>query len=248
MRNTLANRINSDINEDVLKKVVYYEKMAELGKVSAGVIHELNAPLSVISSASQMILRETDIPESVREMVSRIGTEAQRLAQMTRGILSFSSQDETVGEVDINLTVGFVLDFLSYEAARRSISIVRQLDFRLPSIEAKTNQLKQILFNIIMNALQAMGEDQGILTVETMAYSDHEICIMISDNGKGIPQEHLAEIFEPYFTTKDGKEGTGLGLYVAKTLTEDMGGRIEVFSKAGVGTTFTLAFQIDSTL
>jgi len=248
MKNQFSKGIDSDINADILKKVICYEKMAELGKVAAGVIHELNAPLSVIASASQMILRETDVPEPVREMVSRIGTEAQRLAQMTRGILSFSSHDETAGEVDLNLTAGFVIDFLAYEATRRSIKVLKQFDFRLPSIKAKPNQLKQVLFNIIMNALQAMEGNQGLLTVETIVCDDNEICILISDNGKGITQEHLAEIFKPHFTTKGNREGSGLGLYIAKTLTEDMNGRIEVFSKAGAGTTFTLAFPIDNTL
>ena len=130
--------------------------MAELGKISAGVVHELNAPLSVMVSASQMILREEGVPESVREMIDRISTEAQRLSQMTRGILSFSSHEEACGDADVNLTVELVLDFLRYEASRRGVSLLRTLDHRLPVVRVDGNVLEQIVINIAMNALQAM--------------------------------------------------------------------------------------------
>ena len=245
MENHPAIHMDGAISEDLLKKLAYNEKMAELGRISAGVVHELNAPLSVISSASQMILRETDIPEFVREMVGRIGIEAQRLSQLTRGLLNFSSHDESPSEVDINLAAGFVLDFLAYEAARRSVTIVRQLDFRLPVLEINANQLKQVLFNLVMNALQAMELNGGVLTVETLAHSDNEISIIISDNGCGIPKDNLSRIFQPYFTTKQPGEGTGLGLFLSKKLVENMGGRVEVFSKVGSGTSFTLTMAVE---
>src|ERR1039457_890664 len=122
------------ISSEVLKQLAYNEKMSELGRIAAGVVHELNAPLSVIVSASQMIMREEGVPESVREMIDRISTEAQRLSQMTRGILSFSSHEEAGGDADVNLTIEFVLDFLCYEAARRGVSLMRNLDHRLPVV------------------------------------------------------------------------------------------------------------------
>src|SRR6185369_7273962 len=109
--------IDGPIGHELFSQLAYNEKMAELGRISAGVVHELNAPLSVIISASQMIMREEGVPEFVREMIERINTEAQRLSQMTRGILNFSSHEEAGGAADINLTVEFVLDFICYEAA-----------------------------------------------------------------------------------------------------------------------------------
>jgi len=234
-----------NISPDVLKQLAYNEKMAELGRIAAGVVHELNAPLSVIVSASQMIMREEGVPESVREMIDRINTEAQRLSQMTRGILSFSSHEEVGGDADVNLTVEFVLDFLCYEAARRGVSLMRILDHRLPVVRVDSNLLKQIVINIAMNALQAMEPEGGRLLVETRALNSSEVCIVITDTGPGIAVESLARIFEPYFTTKRPGEGTGLGLFVTRTLVENLGGRIDVQSAVGEGTSFTVTLPAE---
>lgn len=233
------------ISHELLKQLAYNEKMAELGRISAGVVHELNAPLSVIISASQMIMREDGVPEFVREMIERINTEAQRLSQMTRGILNFSSHEEAGGDADVNLTVEFVLDFLDYEAARRGVTLLRDLDHRLPVISVDSNVLKQILINLVMNALQAMEPQGGRLLVKSRAVSSSEVCIVIADTGPGIAVDALARIFEPYFTTKRPGEGTGLGLFVTRTLVENLGGRIEVSSSVGEGTSFTVTLPAE---
>ena len=234
------------ITPDLLRQLAYNEKMAELGKISAGVVHELNAPLSVIISASQMIMREEGVPEVVLEMVDRISAEAQRLSHLTKGLLNFSSHDETVGEVDVNLTVEFVLDFLNFEAARRGVIVLRQFDHTLPVIRIHDNLLKQILLNIIMNALQAMESDGGKLLVETSSSGFDKVCFSVSDNGPGIPVEAVDRIFDRYFTTKKPGEGTGLGLFVTKNLVENMGGEITVTSRSGGGTTFTVMIPIQN--
>jgi len=234
------------ISPDVLKQLAYNEKMAELGRISAGVVHELNAPLSVIVSASQMIMREEGVPEPVREMIERINTEAQRLSQMTRGILSFSSHEEAGGDADVNLTIEFVLDFLGYEASRRGVSVMRNLDHRLPVVRVDSNVLKQIVINIAMNALQAMEPEGGRLLVESRALNSSEVCIVVADTGPGIAAGSLARIFEPYFTTKRPGEGTGLGLFVTRTLVENLGGRIEVSSAVGEGTRFTVTLPAET--
>lgn len=244
MKNPADTMSQGVISEGLLKQLIQNEKMAELGRISAGVVHELNAPLSVISSAAQMILRETEVPDFVREMVARIGTEAQRLSHLARGLLSFSAQESAPLEVDINLTTRFVLDFISYEAARRAVTIVPKLDFRLPVLLLDGNQLKQILLNIIMNALQAMESHGGSLSVQTEDRGAGEVSISVSDNGPGIAPETLERIFQPYFTTKKVGEGTGLGLFVTKTLVEKLGGRIEVNSTVGEGTTFTVFLKV----
>lgn len=228
------------ITSDLLRQLAYNEKMAELGKISAGVVHELNAPLSVIISASQMIMREEGVPEPVMEMISRISSEAQRLSQLTKGLLNFSSHDDTIGDTDLNLTIDFILDFLNFEAARRAVIVLKQFDFTLPVIRLDANILKQILLNIIMNALQAMEDGGGKLLVETAAAGNDSVCFTIADNGPGIPAETINRIFDRYFTTKKPGEGTGLGLFVTKSLIENMGGKIEVASRGGGGTTFTV--------
>ena len=229
------------ITTDLLRQLAYNEKMAELGKISAGVVHELNAPLSVIISATQIIMREDSVPSPVLEMLSRICSEAQRLSSMTKGLLNFSSHDETVGDVDLNITVDFILDFLNYEAAWRGVIILKQLDYTLPVIRLDVNVLKQILLNIIMNALHAMEQDGGKLLVETASAGSDAICFTITDNGPGIPAESMERIFDRYYTTKKPGEGTGLGLFVTKKLVENMGGEITVTSRKGGGTTFVVA-------
>ncbi len=232
------------IAPDLLKRLAYNEKMAELGRISSGIVHELNAPLSVITSASQLILREEELSEFVREMVARISSEAQRLSQLTRGLLNFSSHDDTPGQLDVNLTIAFILDFLVYEAAQRGVTIIRTLDFHLPVVTVDGNALKQILLNIIMNGLQAMEQTGGKMLVESISPNSHEVAIIISDTGPGIPAESLDTIFEPYFTTKKPGEGTGLGLFVTRKLVESLGGRINVFSEVGQGTTFTITLPV----
>jgi len=232
------------ISTDLLRQLAYNEKMAELGKISAGVVHELNAPLSVIISASQMIMREAGVPEAVLEMVDRISSEAQRLSHLTKGLLNFGSHDETIGDVDLNLTAEFILDFLNFEAARRGVLVLRQLDYTLPVISTDANLLKQILLNIIMNALQAMENDGGKLLVETAASGPDKVSVMIADNGPGITADAIDRIFERYFTTKKPGDGTGLGLFVTKNLVENMGGEIKVAGRRGGGTTFTVILPV----
>ena len=232
------------ISDDLLRQLAYNEKMADLGKISAGVVHELNAPLSVIVSASQIILREEGVPEAVLEMVSRISSEAQRLSHLTKGLLNFGSVDETISNVDLNLTVDFILNFLNFEAARRAVTVLKQFDHTLPTIRLDGNLLKQILLNIIMNALQAMEEDGGKLLVETAQGESGTICFTIADNGPGIPAETVDRIFDRYFTTKKPGEGTGLGLFVTKSLVTSMGGNVGVTSRLGGGTTFTVTLPV----
>ena len=240
MKDSAARHSNEAITSDLLRQLAYNEKMAELGKISAGVVHELNAPLSVIISAAQMIMREEGVPEAVQEMIFRISSEAQRLSHLTKGLLNFSSHDETITEADLNLTVDFVLNFLNYEAARRGVIVLKQFDYTLPVIRLDANLLKQILLNIIMNALQAMEQSGGKLLVETASAGSDAVCFTIADNGPGIPGEAINRIFDRYFTTKKPGEGTGLGLFVTKNLVETMGGKIAVTSRKGGGTTFTV--------
>lgn len=232
------------ITADLLRQLAYNEKMAELGKISAGVVHELNSPLSVIISAAQMIMREEGVPEAVQEIISRISSEAHRLSSLTKSLLHFSSHDETVVDADLNHTIDFILNFLNYEAARRGVTILKQFDHALPVIRLDTNQLKQILLNIIMNALQAMEDSGGKLFVETAAAGTGNVRFTIVDNGPGIPVETIDRIFDRYFTTKKPGEGTGLGLFVTKKLVENMGGDIKVTSKKGGGTTFTITLPV----
>ncbi|WP_223909386.1 sensor histidine kinase [Geobacter sp. AOG1] len=241
MSHPLAKYVNDGgpIPEELLEQLAFSEKMAEIGQLAAGMIHELNTPLSVIVSAAQMIMREEELPEFVREMVERIDQEAQRLSQFTKGLLTFARRDDDAGrDADINQVLREVMTFLKYEAQKRSITVVEELDFHLPSVAADGNRLKQVFINLVMNALQAM-EQGGTLLVRTAIAPDGSVEAQIADTGPGIVPAVLPRIFEPFYSTKAAGEGTGLGLFITRTIVELMGGRIMVRSVEGEGTTFT---------
>jgi two-component system NtrC family sensor kinase len=228
--------------DELLKRLAYNEKMAELGRLSAGIIHEINTPLSVIAAASQMVLCEPDLPESVVEMVERIHQEVQRLSQLTRGILSFSREEGGAeGESDVNMTLREVLAFLKYEIQKRSVRVSEVLDPHLPLVNASQNLLKQIFLNLMVNALQAMDAG-GCISIDSSLGADMMIRVRIRDTGTGISPNALEKIFTPYYTTKEPGVGTGLGLYVTRNNVERLHGSMQVESTIGEGTCFTLIF------
>jgi len=234
-------------DDELLNHLAGNEKMAELGRLSAGIIHEINTPLSVIAAASQMILAEPGLSESVVEMVERIHLEVQRLSGLTRGILGFSREDDSLeGESDLNLVLGEVLTFLKYEIQKSSTTVSKRFDPHLPIICANQNVLKQVFLNLMVNALQAMGPG-GNLQLETFVAGDASIRVTVRDSGPGIPREVIGNIFVPFFTTKEPGKGTGLGLFVTRRNVERLGGHIEVESREGGGACFTLVFPAATT-
>lgn len=233
---------NGLLDEQVLEQLACHEKMAELGKLATGIVHELNSPLSVIVSASQMILREEHVPDFVREMVERISSEAQRLSLLSRSVLCFARMEtDPDAEADVNIVLQEVMDFLRYEARKRSIAIIEEKDYHLPPIAGDPNKLKQVLINVIMNAFQAM-EGGGTLLLKSSATDHSFLVVEVADTGRGMTAETLKHIFEPFYTTKVANAGTGLGLYICRNIVERLGGRIRVKSIINEGTTFSLYF------
>lgn len=246
MHSPLAENLTDEcrIDEEFLEQLAWNEKMAELGQLAVGMVHELNTPLSVIVSATQLILREEELSSSVKEMVERIDMEVQRLSQFTKGLLSFArKEDGTVGEADLNQVLKEVIYFLKYEAQKRSIKVVEDLDFRLPPIVADVNKLKQIFINLVMNAFQAMNGG-GSLLLRTYSAEERFVSVQIADTGTGISKHILPHIYEPFYTTKKTGKGTGLGLFITKKLVESFSGTISVESTEGEGTCFTLTFPL----
>jgi two-component system NtrC family sensor kinase len=220
-----------------LEQLAFNERMAELGRLSAALMHELNTPLSVIVSAAQMTLREDGLSDFVREMIGRIDQEAQRLSQLSRGMLCFSRRDEG-GETSADLVkvLQEVMLFLRYEAQKLSVTVIEEFDYDLPQVAVSGNRIKQVMINLVMNAIQAMGSG-GTLLIKA-GQEESQAVITVADTGPGIAPEILPLIFEPFFTTKVPEQGTGLGLYVSSCLMEAIGGSLEVNSVVGEGTTF----------
>jgi signal transduction histidine kinase len=246
MNSSLAENLTDEcrMDEAFLEQLAWNERMAELGQLAVGMVHELNTPLSVIVSATQLILRDEELSPSVKEMVERIELEVQRLSLFTKGLLSFArKEDGPVGEADLNQVLQEVMYFLKYEALKRSIKIVEDFDFRLPPIAADANRLKQIFINLVMNAFQAM-EGGGSLLLRTSSSEERFASVQVADTGSGIPQKTLSRIFEPFYTTKKTAKGTGLGLFITKKIVESFSGTISVESSEGEGTCFTITFPV----
>ncbi len=244
MKNSIFHtRSDADLPDKAfLDLLAFNEKMAELGRISAGIIHEVNTPLSVIISAAQLVMQEEGMPEAALEMVERIQQEAQRLSRMTRGILSFARRDDdSAGEIDICRTIHEVVTFLKYEIGKRSVQVEELYEEHLPLLPGGGNRLRQVILNLTMNALQAMGRG-GRLSISCSLGTNGGTDIRISDTGPGISPDSMAFIFDPFYTTKKEGEGTGLGLFVSRNLVTELDGSLSAQSLPGAGTTFTITF------
>jgi PAS domain S-box-containing protein len=222
-------------------QLVNSEKMASLGKLAAGIAHEINNPLGGILIYSSLLMEDLPEEDPKRPDLARVVQEAGRCKEIVRSLLEFARQTEPKMEpVDINRAITDDLFFLENQALFHNIRIVKNLDPSLSLPAGNGGQLKQVFMNIIINAAEAM-HGTGELTIATYPASDRNSILMeFTDTGEGIPEENFSRIFEPFFTTKDIGKGTGLGLATSYGIIEDHGGKIFVKSKVGEGTTFTI--------
>jgi len=179
---------------------------------------------------------------SLRKDLEVIESEANQAIRITRSLLGFArSTKSKKEEVDVNRILEDLFKILEFQPAAKKIRIVQEMDPGLKPIVANAGQIRQVLLNIILNAVQAMG-DSGELRVETANESDEGsdgVVIRIADTGPGIPEDQIKGIFQPFFTTKE--EGTGLGLAIAYGIIQEHNGKIDVASRVGEGTTFRIA-------
>jgi two-component system NtrC family sensor kinase len=226
-------------------QLVSSEKMASLGKLAAGIAHEINNPLGGILIYSSLMLEDLPEGDTKRGDLSRIVQEAGRCKEIVKSLLEFARQTEPKMEpTDINRAINDGLFFLVNQALFHNIQIVKKLDSFLPFVQGNASQLKQVFMNIIVNAAEAM-HGGGTLTIATFPAPDRKtVFVEFTDTGEGIPEENLTRIFDPFFTTKEVGKGTGLGLATSYGIIEDHGGKISVKSQVGVGTTFTIELPI----
>ena len=233
--------------------MVHESKMAALGKMAAGVAHEINNPLAVIAEEAgwmKDLLKEEDVANSqnfqeFQETIKKIEYHVERVKKVTHRLLGFARRMEPTEEkVLVNDVLEECVGFLENEARYRNIKMNRELDQNLPTIASDSSQLQQVFLNILNNAIDAMGKD-GALTLKTFHQPDtHQVVIKIADTGPGIPKDVLAKIFDPFFTTKEVGKGTGLGLSISYSIIEKLGGAITVDSEVGQGTTFTISLPV----
>ena len=222
-------------------QMVKAETMAALGTLSSGISHELSTPLSVILNMTQLMKQEVkDDPALLKDM-EVVEYEANQAIKVTRSLLGFArSTRSNKEEVDVNRVLEDLFKILEFQPAARSVKLIKRPAPDLRLIFANSGQIRQVFLNIILNAIQAMpdGGELSISTDRWIVKGTEGVLITIGDTGVGIPKEDIADIFKPFFTTKE--EGTGLGLAISFGIVKEHNGYIEVESEVGRGTTFRI--------
>jgi signal transduction histidine kinase len=221
------------------QQLAHADRLATIGQLAAGVAHELNEPLSSILGFAQLARDCPDLPTQAGADIQKVVTGALYAREVIRKLMVFARQvPPRKTQVNLNQVVDDALFFLEARCAKAGILVVRSLASGLPEVTADAAQCKQILVNLIVNAVQAMS-DGGTLTVSTRT-DDGYVVLAVHDTGPGMDEEVIEKVFLPFFTTKDLHEGTGLGLAVVHGIVTSHGGSIEVESEPGHGTRFAV--------
>ena len=219
-------------------------KMAALGKLAAGVAHQLNNPLGGISLFAQLLLEEYTLEGEAQKDVQRILEDAQRCRDTVKELLEFARQStaDTKPE-DLNRALSRTLFLLEKHAIFQNIEIVKDFDPELPMVCCDLQQMSHVFMNLVLNAAEAM-EGSGTLSIITRTKTGEKVHISIADTGPGIPKEVLSNIFDPFFTTKEAGKGTGLGLSVAYRIVQNHGGRLSAWNNPEQGATFRIELPV----
>ncbi|MCU0590648.1 MAG: ATP-binding protein [Desulfobacterales bacterium] len=235
-----------------LHKVEYANKMASLGRLSAGVAHEINNPLAIINEKAGLIKDLFQLQRTYAEDAKLVGLvdailySVERCGKITKRLLGFARHLESKTQlVDIVEVIHEVLGFLGKEAEYRSITLTVDAEPALPVIESDRGRLQEIFLNLFNNAFAAM-EDGGRLAISVRQAGTDFIAATVSDTGCGISESDLKRIFEPFFSTKTGKGGTGLGLSITYGLIQELDGSVSVRSEVGKGTEFTIRLPVNA--
>jgi signal transduction histidine kinase len=248
----LVNRIReADLRRDkALYGVAYTNKMASIGRIAAGVAHEINNPLAIINENAGLLDDLVKIASKPldRERIARIAAtllkSVQRCSTITHRLLGFAKRMEPrTEEIALPALVEEALSFRGKEADYRRIAVHFDVADDLPAIRSDRGLLQQVFLNILNNAFAAVPDDGGRIEIIMKRDGRDEVAVTIQDNGPGIAPEHKQEVFEPFFTTK-ADEGTGLGLSISHGIVEKLGGRIDLESEIGHGAAFTVRLPI----
>jgi len=237
-----------DMTEKIMiqNQLITSEKMASLGMLSAGIAHEVNTPLTGISSYCQFILDNPQDPGNI-QMILKIQEQVQRANKIIRSLLDFSRQKgEAPMELDLNKTINESIALVEHTLKKKNITLKKDFNFK-HQLYGYFIRLQQMFINLLINAYDAIEDNNGVISISSLE-TVSEIIIRIKDNGKGIDSKHMKKIFDPFFTTKEKGRGTGLGLSITYTIVQEHYGDITVNSKINKGTTFIITFPLKSPL
>jgi two-component system, NtrC family, sensor kinase len=235
------------------RRLVQADKLSSIGLLAAGVAHEVNTPLAVISTYAQMLGKQVAGDEQKSRILEKIARQTFRASEIVNSLLNFSrTPTAELIEVQLNRVIQETLSLLEHQFKKAGIEVRTKLDPTLEPVKGNPGKLQQVFLNLFLNARDAMEHapaldssqrsgPRGVLEVTT-SVGESGVAVEIADTGHGIAPEHLMRIYDPFFTTKSAKKGTGLGLSVTYGIIQEHGGAIEAVSRLGEGTCFRLAF------
>jgi len=237
--------------EEMNSQLIQSQRVMALGELSTGIAHEINNPLNIILQEAELMrynlagTPDRETLDEVRASIDVIYAQVSRCSDITHKLLDLARKRKPVSQyANINTLVEDMLELVERAARPKNIRIHRHLDPQLPGLMSDPPLLRQVLLNLLINAVQAVGAD-GDITITTFPLGS-VVCAEIRDSGPGIAPEHLDRLFNPFFTTKAPGEGTGLGLSVSLRIMNELGGDIAVDSRPGQGAAFTLRIPIQS--
>ena len=240
--------IGRDLTEirELERRIVHAEKLAMVGQLAAGVVHELNNPLTSISVYSDYLLKQLQDkggPPSDVHKLKRIHESADRILRFSRELLAYARPTQEEPRIlQVRELLESSVEYCDHLITQRGVEVQIDASSELPPMLGVNAQLRQVLVNLITNACHAMPEGAGKLTLSARESEPNEIELSVVDNGSGISPDHVGRIFEPFFSTKGEGHGTGLGLSIVRNIVELHGGSVAVRSELGHGTTFVLTF------
>lgn len=225
------------------RRLLQADKLSSIGLLAAGVAHEVNTPLAVISTYAQMLAKQVSGDDQKSKLLDKIARQTFRASEIVNSLLNFSRTSPTeFAEVDLNKVIRETLSLVDHQLQNARIQVEQDLDSELPALKGNAGKLQQVFLNLVLNARDAM-EGGGRLSVRSWT-ENGSAKVELSDTGVGIAPESLARVFDPFYTTKGAKKGTGLGLSVTYGIVREHGGDIEVESEPGRGATFRIEFPI----